>query len=114
MLFCLSRLIQYVDTFFTLSFFNKSFPKRRINKPIGVTTHIISEVADAGLLIVDLTDMTGTTYWHLKDFRKLVFKKDIFFKIVFSLYFVVYHVLSNMLMYFFFYSFLINRYLRDA
>ena len=32
------RLIQYVDVFFTLLVFNKSFPKRRINTPVGVTT----------------------------------------------------------------------------
>ena len=31
-------MIQYVDVLFTLFVFNKSFPRRRINKPIGVTT----------------------------------------------------------------------------
>ena len=35
---CLSRFIQYVDAFGFLFFFNKSFPKRRINIPIGAKT----------------------------------------------------------------------------
>ena len=36
-------------------------------KTWGDYAYVTTE-ADAGLLIVDLTDMTGTTYWHLKDF----------------------------------------------
>ena len=36
-------------------------------KTWGNYAYITTE-ADAGLLVVDLTDMTGTTYWHLKDF----------------------------------------------
>ena len=35
---CLSRLIQYVEAFFTLLVFSKSLPLKRINIPIGVTT----------------------------------------------------------------------------
>ena len=38
MLCCLSRFIQYVDVLFILFDFNKSFPKRRIITPVGVTT----------------------------------------------------------------------------
>ena len=34
----LSRSIQYVGVLFTLRVFNKSFPKKRISIPIGVTT----------------------------------------------------------------------------
>jgi choice-of-anchor B domain-containing protein len=36
-------------------------------KTWGNYAYITTE-ADAGLLVVDLTDMTGNTYWHLKDF----------------------------------------------
>ena len=36
-------------------------------KTWGNYAYITTE-ADAGLLIVDLTDMTGSTFWHVKDF----------------------------------------------
>ena len=36
-------------------------------KTFGNYAYVTTE-SDAGLLIIDLTDMTGNTFWHLKDF----------------------------------------------